>query len=407
MASDLAAFRRMERYLRGAAAQADFLLDLSNVVRATELGGAGERSLERLRLVLAALREWTGDREVTVHAIADDSLMRPDRDRDFPDPAEGALLRAWRDRGLIAAIAKADPDLLDHAKVLGTRVISADLFRGHRGEHPWIQGDREHFLEPLRGPDGSVRLVPRDMRVFADREVSRERERDGLKARNLLDFRGRPRSEVLERSWRCPRTPCNPSPALRSGKVVCRVHGTLLTDLGPRRPRLQLKILVDGVCRAWENLTEDDGREFTLGRAHLARIEERHLSDDRRGRVSRQHLVLLSSRGSLKVLDTSSAHSRIRTLRPGQEPTPWVPLPRPDQPAGGAGTGSRGPGGVRPEGAGPERRLRGFGPDDEIELVPGVVLRRSGQRWPGERDEGVRAKPPRRPRGGDELTSLG
>ena len=48
-------------------------------------------------------------------------------------------------------------------------------------------------------------------------------------------------------------------------------------------------------------------------------------------------------------------------------------------------------------------RYGGFGPDDEIELVPGVVLRRSGQRWPGERTEGVRARPPRRPGKDDEL----
>lgn len=335
MASDLAAFRRMERQLRGEAAQADYLIDLSNVVRDRDLGGSAPSSLERLRLVLAALREWTGDREATVHAIADDNLLGPRSDADYPDPAEVALLRDWRDRGLIAVIAKADPDLLDHAKVFGTRVISHDYFRGHRGEHPWIQGDREHFLEPRRGTDGSVRLVLRDMRVFADRVISQEGERDDLKARNLLDFRGRPRSEVLERSWRCPRTPCNPSPAIRSGKVVCRSHGTLLADLGPRRPRLQLKILVDGVCQAWENLTEDDSREFVLGRGHLASIGERHLADDRRGRISRRHLVIVSRRGTLRVLDASTARSRIRTLRPGREPTPWQPLPHLDEGSGG------------------------------------------------------------------------
>ncbi|MFJ3728191.1 FHA domain-containing protein [Streptomyces sp. NPDC090045] len=388
--SDLAAFRRMERQLRGEAAQADYLIDLSNVIRERELGGGTPSSLERLRLVLAALREWTGDGEVTVHAIADENLLGPRSDADFPDPAEVALLRDWRDRGLIAVIAKADPDLLDHAKVLGTRVISRDYFRGHRGEHPWIQGDREHFLEPQRRADGSVRMVLRDMRVFADRVISQEGERDDLKARNLLDFRGRPRSEVLERSWRCSRTPCNPSPAFRAGKVVCRSHGTLLTDLGPRRPRLQLKIMVDGVCQAWENLTEDDGREFVLGRGHLARIDERHLPDDRRSRISRRHLVIVSRRGTLRVLDASTARSRIRTLRPGREPTPWQPLPHLDESSGGV-----------PK----ERLFRGFGPDDEIELVRGVVLRRSGQRWPGERGDGVRAKPPRRARDNDALTS--
>ncbi|MFC6598129.1 FHA domain-containing protein [Kitasatospora paranensis] len=383
----------MERHLSGSADRADFLVDLSNIVRETGLGGGAPRALERLRLVLAALRASTGDPEVTVHAIADNSLLDPRYDQDFSDPAEAELLRSWRGSGLIAAIGKADPDLLDHAKVLGTPVISSDFFKGHRGEHPWIQGDRDHFLKPERPtPDGPVRLVRRDMRVFADREVSREGERDDLKARNLVDFHGRPRADVLERSWRCPRTPCNPSPAIRGGRVVCRAHGTLLAEGGPRRPRVQLKILVDGVCRAWENLAEDGSREFALGRGHLARIDSRHLAEDRRLRISRQHLLIVAHRGTLKILDTSTALSQIRTLRPGGVPTPWQRLRHSDEESAGT----------------PRERLFGpFGPDDEIELVPGVVLRRSGQRWPGERPGGVRAKPPRRPPDGDELTRIG
>ncbi|MFJ8112222.1 FHA domain-containing protein [Streptomyces sp. NPDC096132] len=393
--SDVAAFRRMERHLLGTAQEANYLVDLSNVVRDTALGGGRPRALQRLRLVLRALRESSGDQEVTVHAIADDSLLRPRHDGEFPDPAEGPLLREWRDRGLIAAIAKADPDLLDHAKEFGTRVISSDNFTGHRSEHPWIQGDREHFLKPERVDGGPVRLVLRDMRVFADREVSREGERDALKARNLLDFQGRPRSDVLGRSWLCPRPDCHPHPAIQSGKVVCRIHRTLLRDAGPRRRRIQLKIFIDGTCHAWENLTEGpDGqdKEFVLGRGHFARIEECHLPGERRRRISRQHLLLVCSRGALRVLDTSTAGSRIRTVRPGGEPTPWRTLPRPGTEAAGL------PG---------ERVPRAFGPDDEIELLPGIALRRSGQRWPEERAEGVRAKPPKRAKGGDELTSLG
>ncbi|MFJ5307877.1 FHA domain-containing protein [Streptomyces sp. NPDC088350] len=393
MESDVAAFRRMERHLLGSAQEANYLVDLSNVVRDTTLGGGSPRALQRLRLVLRALRESTGDHEVTVHAIADNSLLHPRHDGEFPDPGEGPLLREWRDRGLIAAIAKADPDLLDHANEFGIRVISGDYFRGHRGEHPWIQGDREHFLKPERHDGGPVRLVLRDMRVFADSEISREGERDALKARNLLDFQGRPRSDVLGRSWRCPHPGCNPGPAVQGGKVVCRSHRTLLTDTGPRRRRIQLKIFIDGRCHAWENLSEGpegQDKEFGLGRNHLGRVEERHLSDERRRAISRRHLLIVSSRGVLRVLDTSRVGSRIRTLRPGGEPTPWQPLPRLDADAG--------PG---------ERIARAFGADDEIEMVPGIVLRRSGQRWPEERPEGVRAKPPRRPRAGDELTNPG
>ncbi|MGW7262218.1 FHA domain-containing protein [Streptomyces sp. NPDC054842] len=394
MTSDMAALRRMERHLTGTAQEANYLVDLSNVVRDRNLGGGSARELRRLRLVLRALCEFTGDPEVTVHAIADNSLLHPRYDGEFGDPAEGALLREWRDRGLIAAIAKADPDLLDHARAFGTRVISSDNFTGHRGEHEWVQGDHEHFLRPERVAGGPVRLVLRDMGVFADRQVSREGERDTLKARNLLDFKGRPRSDVLGRSWRCPRPECRPSPAIQGGKVVCRTHRTLLTDTGPRRRRVQLKILVDGTCRAWENVTEvRDGqdRQFVLGRGHFARIEECWLAGDRRRRISREHLLLICGAGALRVVDTSSAGSRIRTVRPGGAPTEWRALPRPTS-GDGPVPGNRAP--------------RAFGPDDEIELVPGVVLRRSGQRWPEERAEGVRAKPPRNPAYGDELTHV-
>ncbi|WP_189924459.1 hypothetical protein [Kitasatospora xanthocidica] len=392
MASDLAALRRMERHLRGRPERADFLLDLSNIVRERGLGGGTPRALDRLRLVLAALRAFEQDREVTVHAIADDSLLRPEYDALYPDPAEPALLRQWRDHGLITSRESADPDLLDHARSLGTPVISSDLYTGHRGRHPWIQGDRERFLAPAWGGGRPVRLVRRDMRVFADRVVSREREIDDLRASNLL-VRGRPRAEILERSWRCPVDGCHPAPAVRRDKVVCRAHGTLLKDTGPRRRRAQLKVLVDGECRAWENLTEDDRTEFVLGRANLARIEDRHLDEDRRLAVSRRHLLIVSRRGTLRALDTSGkAVSRIRTIRPGQDPTPWKPLPHLREACE-----------QRPR----ERLFHAFGPDDEIEVQPGIVLRRSGQRWPGERAEGVRAKPPRRPPDGDEPTRQG
>jgi len=389
--SDLTAFRRMERHLESDAERADYLVDLSNVVRERAFGGGTKRALVRLWLVLEALRTSTGDREVTVHAIADNSLLNPRHDGEFPDPAEPGLLREWRDRGLIAAVDTADPDLLDHAKVLGTPVISGDFFTGHRGRHEWLQGNRDQFLKPE--PAGrSVRLVHRDMRVFADREISRAGERDELRAHHLLELDGKPRSDVLERSWHCPVAGCSPKPAIDRTRVVCRVHRMLLRDGGRRRPRLQLKITVDGVCRAWDNLTEDDTREFVLGRGHLDRIAEHYLSGDRRSRISRRHLLFVSCRGTLRVLDASTARSRIRTARPGEELTPWRPLPHLDQVSE-----------ERPR----ERLFLAFGRDDEIEIVPGVALTRSGQRWPGERPEGVRAKAPRRTRDGDETTRTG
>ncbi|MFD7904924.1 FHA domain-containing protein [Kitasatospora sp. NPDC059747] len=391
MASDQPQFRRMERHLRGGAEDVDYLIDLSNVVRETALGGEAPRALGRLRLVLRALREFTGDDRVTVHAIADDSLMRPESDGHYPHPDEPRLLREWRDRGLIASVGAADLDLLEQADEYRIRVVSGDNFIGHRAEHRWIQGNRDRFLKPVRPHGGPVRLVPRDMRVYSDREISREGEKDRLRGDGML-FEGRPRRKVLERSWRCPLPGCHPAPAFRRRRVVCRTHGTLLTDSGPRRPRVQLKVMVDGQCRAWHNLVQDESVEFVLGRANLDRIEPCHLAEERRKPISREHLVLASRRGALQVLDTSLAGCAIRTARPGAPPTAWTDLPR-----------------LREESPQRPRQslFRPFGPDDEILIAPGVVLCRSGQQWPGERPETVPAKAPRRSPTADEPTRPG
>ena len=105
----------MEHHLVPSAEGADYLLELSNVVRQTSIGPRGPRSLRRLGLVLRALMELTGDPDVSVYLVADTSLLGGHRefgDDDFAVPGletgdedlvcagvEGAAATTGSDRG--------------------------------------------------------------------------------------------------------------------------------------------------------------------------------------------------------------------------------------------------------------------------------------------------------------------
>src|SRR5687767_4843532 len=83
----------VEHHLAASAERADYLVELSNVVRDTSIGRRGPRSLRRLGLVLRALMELTGDPDVSVYLVADTSLLGGHRE--FGDRAEVRRLRGW------------------------------------------------------------------------------------------------------------------------------------------------------------------------------------------------------------------------------------------------------------------------------------------------------------------------
>ncbi|MFI5567733.1 FHA domain-containing protein [Streptomyces sp. NPDC051740] len=369
----------MEHHLATSAERADYLVELSNVVRDTSLGRHGPRSLRRLGLVLRGLMELTGDPDVSVYLVADTSLLGGHRE--FGDQAEVRRLRRWVADGLVEEVDDADERVLDLARMTASPVVTGDQYVDHRVEHPWIQGNTWQFLKPTARPDGSVALVAMDMGVRSAAEISRRMELSALKKQGLLGPSRTPLAEVIMRTWRCPEPRCTLYdirkgdrillPRMRRGVPTCELHGTPLEDEGPRLGTTQLKAVIDGTCVA--RYTLDEGSE-----AHVGRLPEQvgialHslLSPQIARQVSRMHVAVSARSGTVLIRDISTYGTRMRRAGRRGAFGPWEKLP--------------------------PRTDRPFRPGDEVELAPGVVLTRSGRRFPAELADAWRAEAARVP----------
>ncbi|MFG2298761.1 FHA domain-containing protein [Streptomyces sp. NPDC048603] len=356
----------MEHHLAVSAERADYLVELSNVVRQKDIGPRGPRSLRRLGLVLRALMELTRDPDVSVYLVADTSLLGGWRE--FADRAEVRRLRRWVAEGTVEEVGDADGRILELARMTGTRVITGDRYVDHRLAHPWIQGNTWQFLRPEPRSDGTVALAAVDMGVSSAAEISRKMELDALKKQGLLGPSSTPLTEVLMRSWSCPEPRCSLYDAGKGGRVLlprmrrgvptCELHGGPLADAGPRRGTAQLKAVVDGTCVARYTLAEGAG--VAVGRLPEPAGIALHslLAPEVAARVSRTHVTVSAEQGSVSIRDVSSYGTRMRRAGRKGRFGPWEPLPK------GAG--------------------RAFRPGDEAELAPGVLLTRSGRRFPAE-----------------------
>lgn len=356
----------MEDHLTTDFSAACFLVDLSNVVRNRTLGEPGARSLRRLRLLVDAAKQLARDPDVELYLVADASLRLGGR-REFTDPADIRLLGRWVDRGLVEELPDADDRLLELCAYTGIPVITGDRFRGHRESHPWIQGNTDDFLEPVRAGGGKVGLVPVDMGVASALDISRKMEEDALKKMGLLGPHRTPRFDVVSRNWRCTDRRCTLYdthkgsaallPRVLRGVPHCQSHGTPLVDDGPRTATVQLKLLVEGDVKA--RFTLEDGTTVKVGRAPGEGGISLHdlVPEHRTAGLSRAHVELRVTGGIVHVRDHSTYGTRWRSTAGRSGPGPWKKL----------GT--------------TERQYHG---GDELRLVEGVVLARSGRRFPTE-----------------------
>ncbi len=362
----------LERHLVGWD-KAEYVLDLSNIVRPNPFGGPAKRTLRRLALVLDALVALTGDPDVGVYLVADRSLRTGKGRAEFADPADARRLDRWVADGLAEEIDDADPLILQLAST-GLPVISGDLYGSHRDAHPWIQGDTERFLKPVpaNAAGTSVRLVPQNMGVRLPYEKTRDSERDAHKALGLLDSWRRPLLRYLGRAWRCQDPRCTVHdvgkkqgnvfpPRIRGDVAVCAVHGTPLLDDGPRPRTTQLKVFVAGRPEpARYTLPEEServvGRYVVAGGISLIDL----LDPDVAKEVSREHLVVTFRGGKVLVRDISHIQrgSWMRSARRDFGFGAWTRLER----------------GVE----------YAFQLGDEVKIIDGVVLTRSGRMFPNE-----------------------
>src|SRR6185369_910504 len=170
---------RPEDHLTCIGGQADFVVDLSNVVRNASLGGDRKSDLDRFFALIEALADLIHDDQVKVCAIGDWSLVGTDSD--LTDD-EKRTLRRWRNRGLIEMYPQADPRILQLADEFPALcVVTSDNYDDFHRVYPWLPDNRDRFFEAAPGRAGGVKAVRRIIKPRAEWQLSRKEEESLLK----------------------------------------------------------------------------------------------------------------------------------------------------------------------------------------------------------------------------------
>lgn len=275
----------------------NLLVDLSNVCRDDRLGGDEEASWNRYVRVMQAWREQVNAASLVL-AVADNNLIRK-----FQTVQDKAAYTSAVGRGEVISAPDADPVILERARETGAAVLSKDGFIGHRRKHDWIQGDAEHFWSWQSRPDGSIRILRRDMQVKGAYTMTVAAEKDERKAKNLRDTDAQ---DLLGRFWRCrnlscPRSaeePLGDPPRLHFGRILCPACREPVSDAGARPPGRGFKVLADGSEQARFSLL--DRQILTLGRGDVTGVLDLSGVAVTAGKLSREH-VRLEIRGGQPV----------------------------------------------------------------------------------------------------------
>jgi hypothetical protein len=296
---------------------ADALLDVSNILRNTRLGGHGPADLVRLERVGEALATLYGATEIAMFGVADSNLLT--QSGLFLDSWQRRVLRGWVESRLIFEAGKADIPLLQMAEETGLPIITGDRFGGHRREFPWLDGSDDAVLEPQVDRYGGVSLRHVTLTPKADWEMSVSEERDLLVQQGL----GR-RTEILDRYWSCPEPRCarhDPTissfvllPVERGHRLICDQHGLVMTDMGPRPRVAQLKIMKDG--REQHRFSVTRREPVIVGRTRGPGDLSPFIDETILRRVSRTHLRFDLDSDRLTITDLSR-HGTALILRNG------------------------------------------------------------------------------------------
>jgi hypothetical protein len=332
---------------------ADALLDVSNVVRNTRLGGHGLADLVRLERVGTALASLYGATKIAMLGVADSNLYtQPGL---FLDSRQRRVLRSWVQSGLILEAGKADVPLLQIAEETGLPIITSDRFGGHRREFPWLDGSDDAILEPQVDRYGNVSLRHVTLIPKADWQMSVSEEHDLLVQQGL----GR-RTEILNRYWSCPERRCarhDPTtssfvllPVGRGDRLVCDQHGLPMVDMGPRPRVAQLKIMKDGQEQHRFSVTPRE--PVIVGRTRGPGDLSPYMEETVLRRVSRTHLRFDLDSDRLTITDLSR-HGTVLILKNGSR----IDL---------------------------RHAAHSFTVGDRAQIHPSVEIIRSGRRYPSE-----------------------
>jgi hypothetical protein len=333
--------------------RADALVDLSNVLRNTRLGGYGTADLVRLERVGAALNALYESTEAAMLGVADSSLLTAPGL--FLDHRQRRTLRDWGDTGLIQATGKADDLLLQIAEETGLPIITGDRFGGYRYEYPWLNDSDDAVLEPRVDHYGNVFLQHVTLERREAWMESRSIEKDLLVQQGLTG-----KVEVLGRYWSCPEPRCarhDPAnrpfillPLLRRGRLVCEQHDLVMVDLGPRPRVAQLKIMLGGQVK--DRFLVTAGQPVTVGRSGQGIDVSPFVDGPALSRVSRTHLRFNLDADCLTITDESRNGTKL-ILRDGSR-------------------------------INFRRATRSFNLGDRAQICQGLEIIRSGRRYPTE-----------------------
>ena len=294
-------------------------VDLSNLCRDQRLLRAGiQADLGLIDLFREGLTR-SGIRHGSVVWIADRSLIP------LLAPEERRRARELEASGELELSTLADERLLELAlseyAEPGTLVASMDNFDDFRRSYPEIQGSTDQFLAWALGPDGSLHIEFRDMRVHSHRRLSKKEESAELKARRLV------RDSIVRKAtdhyFQCDSSDCllaslwpDRLPELprfddRSDQFVCPSCGTPVTAGPPRPSAAQMIVFLDGV-EQFRVLIEEN-QLITIGRTdgpNRIGLASR-LHTDRTDAISRSHVRLTMTDGNLTVDDVGSRNGTV------------------------------------------------------------------------------------------------
>ncbi|MEO3744961.1 FHA domain-containing protein [Plantactinospora sp. B5E13] len=306
---------RPEHHLTLKPRAADFVVDLSNVVRDRKLCDDRPANLQRFLGLIEALAAYTRDETVQVYAVADRSLLK----QHALTAQERATLHRWYQQGLIEVRPRADDRILELADTTGLYVVSNDRYVGDYRKYPWIAGNPDQFFRQVPGPGGiGVGITPNPMPTPAEHEISRKEEQDRLVAAHMYDRRTGTgaRQELLTRLWLCPVPDCpmfgpdpvggQPAPVFDGAVVRCPTHRERMTDLGPTPSRVQVKVRIEGVVRYRFMLVA--GTAVVVGRAPAesgVALTSPILREQDLDRISREHVELTWDGSRISVRDLS------------------------------------------------------------------------------------------------------
>lgn len=308
----------IERRLTTDPLLAGAVVDLSEVVRRSDLDGGRPATLVRLGLAVDALAHRLGDDTAALYPVVERVLLS---DTDLTSN-ERMVIRRWSDDGLVEVVpagASVTARLREIAALTGLPVIG-----------PAAAGGSSSPGYTLLPAPGGAALAAHPSAPGGAAHPS-----------GAADARPAPHP-ALSRWWRCPEPECpsfgtrggsgQPPPSIAGGAPTCPRHGQRLADGGPRPPAVPVTVRVDGSAR--RRFVVPAGRPVTVGRLpdDPGGVAIGAYLDEQGGRwVSRSHIRLELRDATLVVTDVSTNGSWVLTRPAPGQPVRQKTLP-PGQP---------------------------------------------------------------------------